>query len=298
MPMVFCMPHQIAALPLLPLRVIAFAGVALLLLVLVVNLVAVCILNRCMFHPGQATYTAHDPNLTLLSDPAGDIAAFWIPRPETRLALLYLHGNAEDLGDILPVLNGFSEYGLSVLAVDYPGYGLSPGKPSEREVYRAAETAYRFLTDEKHFAPGDVSVLGFSIGTGPACYLAERHPVRALVFQSGFTSAPRTRTRIRLLLPDPFPNIARIRNVKCPKLFLHGTDDKIVPYALGFKVYEAAKEPKLFTGVPGAGHTRLQEGMPPGAYVDAVGSFIRRATSTPDAQNPTPQNRPETCHGH
>jgi len=270
--------HRLIADWPLPLRIGACAGLLLLVLVIVLNLVAFFLVNRLMFRPHPSSYQANDRHLTMLAAPNGEIAAFWIPRRGAKLALLYFHGNGEDLGDDLPILNGFLNYGLSVLAVDYPGYGLTPGKPTEREVYRAAEAGYRFLTEEKHFSPDEIAVLGFSIGTGPACYIAEKHPVRALVFQSGFTSAPRVRTRVRLPIPDPFPNIARIRHVKCPKLFLHGENDNVVPYSLGRKVFEAAEEPKLFIGVPDAGHADIPYAMPPGAYVNTVGGFIKRAS--------------------
>lgn len=240
---------------------------------LLLNLVAACFINRMMFHPDPSSYDKQAKNLVFIPDAKGDIAAFWIPRYNAKKAILYCHGNGEDIGETVPVLHGLLNAGFSVLAMDYPGYGLPQGKPSEKEVYRSADAAYRYLTGEKGFAPENITVLGFSIGSGTACYLAEKYPVGGLVFQCGFTSAPRTVTRARILIQDPFPNIRRIRNIKCPKLFLHGDADKIVPYALGQKVFEAAPEPKQFIGIPGAGHNDVPYTMPPGAYINLISRF-------------------------
>jgi hypothetical protein len=144
-----------------------------------------------------------------------------------------------------------------VLAYDYPGYGLSAGKPTEKSVYASAEAAYRFLTERRNIAPSDIIVLGRSIGSGPACYLAEKYPVGGLVVEAGFTSAPRVLTRIRILPFDPFPNIRRVPNIACPKLFIHGTADDVVPFSHGKALFAAAREPKTTRWLDGAGHDDL-----------------------------------------
>ena len=90
--------------------------------------------------------------------------------------MLFSHGNAEDLRHVRDRLALLNRLGLSALAWEYPGYGLTPGKPTEKSVYAAAETAFRHLVEERGFAPSNIVVCGYSIGSGPACWLAERHP--------------------------------------------------------------------------------------------------------------------------
>jgi hypothetical protein len=51
-----------------------------------------------------------------------------------------------------------------------------------------------------------------------------------------------------------FDSLAKIRNVRCPILIVHGTRDEVIPFAMGQRLYEAAPEPKTFLAVEGAGH--------------------------------------------
>lgn len=240
------------------------------------NLFALCFINKFMFHPKPSSYNSQAEHLIIINDNGKKNAAFWIPRSGAEKVILYFHGNAEDIGNSLPILHGLQNAGFSVLAIDYPGYGLTDGKPSEKAVYHSADIAYSFLTKVKKYKPEDIVVMGFSIGTGPACYTAEKHPVAGLIFQGGFTSAPRTYTGIRVLIQDPFPNQKRMRNIKCPKLFIHGEKDRTVPYSSGKRVYNAASEPKLFIGVPDAKHSDIPYVLPPGAFTSTISGFINR----------------------
>jgi alpha-beta hydrolase superfamily lysophospholipase len=60
--------------------------------------------------------------------------------------LLYIHGNAEDLGDIRPLLQRLHSWGFNVFAYDYRGYGTSDGTPGEQNAYQDADAAYTYLT--------------------------------------------------------------------------------------------------------------------------------------------------------
>jgi fermentation-respiration switch protein FrsA (DUF1100 family) len=231
-------------------------------------------INDAMFHPFEPDYSWDTPHVVNVGDETTPVAAIWIPNAETNKVFLYSHGNGEDIKDLESIFKDFAKAGLSILGYDYPGYGLSAGKPTEQSVYESAETAYRFLTERCGIAPSDIIVLGRSIGSGPACYLAEKFPVGGLVVESGFTSAPRVVTRIRILPFDPFPNIRRIRNISCPKLFFHGTDDRVVPFSHGKALFAAAKEPKTHIWVGGAGHDDVMHECK--GYFEALDAFADR----------------------
>jgi pimeloyl-ACP methyl ester carboxylesterase len=216
-------------------------------------------INKMMFHPHEPDYSWDTPHVVNVGDETTPVAAIWIPNAETNKVFLYSHGNGEDISDLASIFADFSRAGFSILGYDYPGYGLSAGKPSEQSAYAAAETAYRFLTERCGVAPSDIIVLGRSIGSGPACYLAEKFPVGGLVVESGFTSASRVVTRIRILPFDPFPNIRRIRNISCPKLFIHGTDDRVIHVSHGKALFAAAKEPKELLVIDQTGHNVMLE---------------------------------------
>ena len=129
---------------------------------------------------------------------------------------------------------------FTIAAVDYPGYGLSDGSPDEEGCYRNVHRLYDWLIAERGFKPEDIIVVGFSIGTGPAVELAATKPVGGLVLQAPYLSAPRIVTKVRLLPIDPFPNLKRIGDIKCPLVVIHGTDDSIIPFAHGKELFDLA----------------------------------------------------------
>jgi hypothetical protein len=123
-----------------------------------------------------------------------------------------------------------------VLGLDYRGYGLTPGVVSETHGYEDAEAAYQEL--KRRGVPDDHIVLwGHSLGSGPAVYLATRHPAAALVLFGAFTSIPDMAAETYPLLP------VRLL-VGVPLLIAHSVSDAVVPYAHALKNFAAAQDPK------------------------------------------------------
>ncbi len=78
--------------------------------------------------------------------------------------MLFAHGNTEDLGNLRPFQEAYVAQGVSVLTFDYPGYGLSSGRPSEQGAYAAADAALEYLVDARGLEPGRIVVHGRSLG--------------------------------------------------------------------------------------------------------------------------------------
>lgn len=245
--------------------VIAHYGIAL--------LISMFRMNAMMFHPHEPGYTWETPHIINIGTPAAPIAAYWRSVTNATATLLYSHGNGEEIGDQTDLFDALAESGMNVLAYDYPGYGLSAGKPTEQGCYDAAECAYAFLTRDRQIPPSTITVHGRSLGTGLACYLAEKYPVKGLIFESGFLSAPRVVTRIRILPMDPFPNSRRIQHISCPKLFIHGTEDTVVAFWHGKKMYERSTGMKECRWVQGAGHNDLLPVLGFKNYLSLIHSF-------------------------
>jgi fermentation-respiration switch protein FrsA (DUF1100 family) len=174
--------------------------------------------------------------------------------------------------------------GLSLLVFDYPGYGRSGGSPSEAGCYAAADAAYAWLMETGRVPAEEIVLYGESLGGGVAVDVASRRPHRALVLVKTFTTLPDVGQGqfpwlpVRWVMRNRFDSLAKIGRCRRPVFVAHGTDDGLVPYALGRRLYDAANEPKAFVAVDGATHgTRLED-----TFLGDLKQFLdRHATSGP-----------------
>ena len=159
----------------------------------------------------------------------------------------------------MPFFEKLSSAGFNVLAYDYRGYGTSEGTPSEINSYEDIETAYNYLVNEQKIAPEKIIIHGRSLGGAISIDLASRQKCGGLIVESSFVSAFRVMTGISLYPFDKFESINKMGKVKSPVLFIHGTNDTLIPFWHGQKLFEAANEPKTFYAVENAGHNDLHE---------------------------------------
>jgi uncharacterized protein len=251
---------------------------------------AICVMlmffeNALVFHPAPARshwLAAPSPDVrdvVLASADGAEIHGWWLPRPGSAGALLYLHGNAGNLSDRGESIVRLREaLGLSVLIIDYPGYGKSTGTPSEEGCYHAADAAYHWLATEQKIAPGEIVLFGKSLGGGVATYIASREVHRALVLAKTYTSLPDVGAHLypflpaRLLMHNRFDSLSRIVDCHRPVFVAHGTTDELIPFALGKRLFEAANEPKQFLEFPGIGHNDPF----PGEFYTALAAFLAK----------------------
>ena len=217
--------------------------------------------DRILFPaPGQPGYENDESVLLLESANGGKIACkHWVAPAPKGLTILYSHGNAEDLGRVEDFILGWVADGWSVFAYDYPGYGHSPGKPSEQGCYHAIDTAFQHLTSELNIPKEKIVIWGRSLGSGPSCYLAEKERVGGLILETPFITAYRTVTETPVLPWDRFRNIHRAPNIQNKSLVIHGHEDEIVPFRHGKKLFYALPEPKQFLEFRNSGHNDLPE---------------------------------------
>ena len=229
-----------------------------------------CMINKAMFPVPPVSYAEGDEGLVFLrgvARPERRIPAFWFPNDDAGRVVIHFHGNGEDIGYRLDFGEWLHGAGFAVLLVEYPGYGLAgiedkrgnirSESPTEAGIFDAAEAAFRFVTGEGGFAAGDVVAFGSSLGSGPATELAVRHPgIAGLIIECGFLSAFRVVTSAKISPFDRFDNASRIKRVTCRLLVIHGTDDDVVPFWHGEKLYELAGKAKSkeFVPVRGGGH--------------------------------------------
>lgn len=193
--------------------------------------------------------------------PGGGAAAWHRDGPGP--AALWFHGNGENLETLrrAGILDQLAALGLSVLAVDYPGYGRSPGSPSEEGNAAAAEAGLDWLA-ARH--PGKTRVvMGWSLGAAVAIELAARHPdgAAAVVAVSPWASLAEVARLhfpgwlVGLGLRERYEAEAAAGRVHWPALVIHGAEDPIIPASHGRRVAGALGA--RFVEVAGAGHNDL-----------------------------------------
>lgn len=212
--------------------------------------------ERLIFFPHPSSYRRNSNVLFLTSADGKHIAAVYLPNPKAQFTLLYSHGNAEDVGDDLPLFEMLRDAGFSIFAYDYHGYGLSEGAPSERNLYEDEEAAYNYLR-QLGVPPERIIAFGHSLGGAAAVDLASRQPIAGLIMESSFVTAFRVLTRVQLLPFDRFRNLDKVLRVRCPVLIIHGTADQVISYWHGRRLFAAANPPKDFYAVQGAGHNDI-----------------------------------------
>jgi len=220
-------------------------------------------------------------SVNLPTEDGETLHAWWVPAKDARGTILFFHGNAGNISHRIDYLRMFRKLGYATLIFDYRGYGNSTGSPSEAGTDRDAAAAWRWLTQTRGLRPEEIVYAGESLGAAVASGLAVRHPPRALVLLSTFTSVPDLGAKIypfipvRLISRYSYDNRAHVRQIKVPVLVAHIRDDDIVPFAHGRRVFEAANEPKQFLEMSGGhndGFIFMRE-----EWVKTLAAFLERA---------------------
>ena len=200
------------------------------------------------------------------------IHAWWWPSEHADApAVLYLHGSRWNLTGQLMRIQLLHDFGFSVLAIDYRGFGKSDGGvPSEQSVYEDARAAWqrfaRLVPD-----PRRRFIYGHSLGGAVAVDLAAEldrvaangapEPARGLIVESSFTtlvdiakSLTYSWLPVQWILSQKFDTLGKITQVRMPVLLVHGAADRFVPARFSQALYEAARAPKRLLLVEGATH--------------------------------------------
>ena len=208
---------------------------------------------------------------------------WFIPASEEKGTLLFFHGNAGNISHRLDSLKIFHDLGLSVLIIDYRGYGRSQGTITENGTYLDAEAAWNYLVETRKIPSKKIIFFGRSLGAAIAAYCAEKHTPGALILESAFTSVPDIAARlypifpVRILSRFQYNTKKSLLSVNCPVLIIHGPDDEIIPFENGLQLYQSAREPKTILEIQG-GHNEgfLVSGK---TYIEGIGKFLTASLS-------------------
>ncbi|MEU4564693.1 alpha/beta fold hydrolase [Actinoplanes sp. NPDC023936] len=230
--------------------------------VLIVVLVIWSLQRKLIYFPDRSAppLAAGASAVTLRTDDGLRLEA-WLVKPplgtrERPLSVLVAHGNAGHRASRMPLASALASLGVTVLLLDYRGYGGNPGRPSE-DGLRLDALAGRTFLDSLGLP---IIYYGESLGAAVVTSLAVRHPPAGLVLRSPFTSlAAAGRFHypwlpVGALLWDRYPVASQISQVKVPTVVVYGTADTVVPAAQSAEVARRAGRLTAEVVIPGADH--------------------------------------------
>jgi pimeloyl-ACP methyl ester carboxylesterase len=225
-------------------------------------------------------------NLQRWNAPSGDTVGWKRPAigQPARGQVLVVHGNAGaavQCGHYADVIQQVAPF--DVYIAEYPGYADRPGAPSERTLEESADEAFRLLATN-----GPVYLVGESLGTGVACWLAGEHPdqtagVVLLAPYNTLTDVAQEHMPllpVHLLLVDRFRSEKYLRNYSGPIAVLVGGADQVVPEKFGRRLYDGYGGPKRLWEFPRGNHGTVME-QPPEIWKQIL-DFLQANRLPPD----------------
>jgi len=222
--------------------------------------------------------------LTIATADGERLRAWRMDASSPRARILYFHGNGGNLSNWAPILAAIVRRGYSVAAIDYRGYGVSTGRPTERGLYRDADAFVQTV-----WADADARVptiyWGRSLGTTVAAYAATVRKPDGLILESGF---PTARSVVRgspvlfvlsVFASYRFPTADFANRARVPVLQMHGDRDSVIPFPLGQELFGRLEGTKQFLVMPGADHNDAAP-PDPAAYWGAIERFVTELPKT------------------
>jgi len=246
--------------------------------------------SRLVFHPerGLAANPLHRgmefEDVQLQAADGERLHGWFIPQPSASLTVLFFHGNTGNLTACLDTFAILHRIGVNLFAIDYRGYGQSSGTPSESGTYLDAEAAWQYLIAERGLDPARIIIFGRSLGGGVATWLATKVQAAGVVLESTFSSMPEVAQRlypyvpVRWLARTRYDNLARVNDIKAPILFIHSSEDELIPLIHSERLYSHFRGPKALHIIKGR-HTDgyMLSGE---LYVSALSRFFAERSSS------------------
>lgn len=263
--------------------------------------------NGLFYHPDAIeVLTPRDSGLayedvTFQSKDGTPLHGWFVPaKGDAWATVIHFHGNAGNITSHFGIVSFLPRRGCNLMMFDYRGYGRSKGYPFRRGVYEDSMAALNYVLSRKDVDPGAIMLLGQSLGGANAIAVAATAGdavVTALVVDSSFYSY---RTIVRdkigeipvfrwmktplsyIMATDSFHSGDLIETVSpIPVLIIHGTDDRVVSYTHGQRLFQRARDPKTFLTVEGGHHISALT-VQGNIYQDKVVDFFNQSLRLSD----------------
>ena len=234
--------------------------------------------DRAMIFPASITGPLPPPpaGVDTITTDAGLVWFLPVDGESPAPLMLLFHGNGDNIAGMLHVGKRYQAQGFAVGLVEYPGYGGTPGKPTEASVTEAAVAGFDALTARPGINGEHVIAHGFSLGGGVAAQLAKRRNVSGLILESTFTSMVAMYRSLRVpgfICRDPFRTDCVLADFESPVLLIHGRADTIVPPSHSRALLGIARD-ATYLELDGGHNDGPSD---PIAYWEAIDDLIARA---------------------
>ena len=268
------------------------AGLATFIGIYLISLLLIYFFQRqFLYFPDQSVPAASDIKqmgveaVVIRSGPDGELKSLWRePKSPDSPVILMFHGNAGSHFHRIPIYRALAADGAAVLGVGYPGYGGNAGTPGESALFQAAQENYEWLI-ERGIKPGRIVIVGESLGSGVATHLASQNDAAGLIIVAAHTGMDEMAQRqfpifpVRWLVKDRYRTIDRIGGIDMPLIWIHGSEDQLIPFAMGQRLFDAAKHPKTAFPIGNGGHNDLWDSGIDQIIRDATIRLVANATA-------------------
>ncbi|WP_210396716.1 alpha/beta hydrolase [Motiliproteus sediminis] len=220
--------------------------------------------DRMLFHPTPVAADSRDklaPWAVSSMIGGARLHGWYAPADRADAPLLvYYGGNAEEVSWNLPALR---ELGVAVLLFNYRGYGLSEGEPSEAALKADALALLDHWLEQTGRSPAETILMGRSLGSGVATYVASQRAVRGVILVTPYDSLVRVGQThypwfpVSTLMRNRFESIKLAPQLSMPLLSILAEQDRVVPPALGRRLSSAWQGPVTELEIKGADHINL-----------------------------------------
>lgn len=205
----------------------------------------------------------------LITGKNGERYSGWLHKNEnSKKTILYCGGNAQSSAatmrdyDMDKLWDNFLDYNF--LMIDYPGYGESEGKPSEKTIFSMVEQVYEYVKGNGALNE-QIIIMGFSIGTGPAVYISSNYSVDGLILIAPYDEAKSLYNGylnifygpLSSFIRNPFKSKEYAKQVETTPIIIASKDDEVIPYELSMNLSKSFKQTPTFITIEGVQHNQI-----------------------------------------
>jgi uncharacterized protein len=225
-----------------------------------------------MYFPQETRVDAKNTDFVVTHD--GVTLRGWAVNPGRENAVLYFGGNADRIEQMR---DEFPKWipGTSVYLLPYRGYGANEGKPSEKALFADALALYDEVQSQQNAK--SISVVGHSLGSAVASYVASKRPVARLVLVTPFDSAVSLALSyypwlpVPWLMKDRYESTTYLRNYTGPTLIVRAGKDEVIPARNTNRLVAALPIHPQVLDLPEATHNTVSD-FP--AYSEMLSRFL------------------------